>query len=138
MRAFAAYQQTQNLPTTRIDLILALYRQALDLLERAGAALAIGQKENALSHLAKAQMIVMALATGIPANPDEPGKNFLRLYEFVSHQLTQGTADAVADAAKVLRSLQDGFQSAREKALELEQQGKIPPLGTDRLISITA
>src|SRR5262249_14917257 len=134
MRAFAAYQQTQNLPTTRIDLILALYRQALELLER--AALALGQKENALPHLAKAQMVVMALASGIPANPDEPGKNFLRLYEFVSHQLTQNTIDAVADAAKVLRSLQSGFENAREKALDLEQQGKIPPLGADRLISI--
>src|SRR5437016_3134240 len=102
MREYAAYQQSQNLPTTRIDLILTLFRQALDLLERARAALADGQKDQALPHLAKTQMIVMGLASGIPANPDEPGRNFLRLYEFVSHQLTQSTVDSIAAAATVL------------------------------------
>lgn len=138
MRPYAAYQRTQNEPTTRIDLVLTLYRQGLDFLQRARTALTDGRKEDALPHLAKTQMIVMALAAGIPLDGTEVERNLLRLYEFVSYQTTQATLDGVEGATKVLRSLARGFERARQQALDLEYQGTIPPLGSECLVSMTA
>ncbi len=83
-------------------------------------------------------MIVMGLAAGIPLEADEVSRNFLRLYEFVSYQTTLATLDGTVGAIKVLQSLARGFERARQQALELEYQGTIPPLGSERLFSLTA
>jgi flagellar secretion chaperone FliS len=138
MQGYAAYKQTQDLRLTRIDLILTLYRKALDHLDQAAKSLADEKDADALPHLTKAQMIVVGLASGLPAYQDESATNFLRLYEFVAYQLAQRTLQGVAAAANVLHTLLKGFEGARDQAVVLELQGKIPPLDRDHLISLTA
>jgi flagellin-specific chaperone FliS len=123
---------------TRIDLILELYQKALEHLDGARVALAAGRPEVALSHRTKTQLIVVGLAAGLPAYKDEAAVNFLRLYEFVAHQMTLGTSESIDAAANVLRALLKGFETVREQALALEQQGKIPALERDQLVSLTA
>jgi flagellar protein FliS len=138
MQGYAAYKQTQDQPLTRIDLILTLYRKALDHLGQAAAALADKRPDNALPHLNKTQLIVVGMASGLPAFKDETAVNFLRLYEFVAYQLAQCTSESVAAAANVLRTLLKGFEAVREQAASMEMQGKIPSLDRDRLLSVTA
>ena len=138
MRAFDAYKQSQNLPMTRIDLILAVYRKALDSLGKARAALADKKPDAARPFLLGAQMIVMGLTSELPAYKDEAAINFLRLYEFVSYQMVQGAIENVDAAEKVLRTLLIGFEKVRGEAVALEMQGKIPPLNQSRLVSLTA
>jgi flagellar biosynthetic protein FliS len=138
MNAYDAYKQTQNLPRTRIDVILTLYRKSLANLEKARQALSEQKAGAALSFLVNTQTIVMALAAELPAYKDELARNFLRLYEFVSHQMTQGKIENVDAAAKVLRILLTGFEAVREEAANLELQGKIPPLENHGLLSLTA
>jgi flagellar protein FliS len=138
MQGYAAYKQARDLPMTRIDLILALYRKALDHLARARAALADRSPAEALPHLTRTQLIVVAIASGLPAHKDEAATNFLRLYEFVAHQMALGTLDSVDAAARVLSTLLKGFENVREQALSLESQGAIPPLDRDHMVSVTA
>jgi flagellin-specific chaperone FliS len=137
MQGYAAYKEAQNAPMTRIDLILTLYRKALDLLAQARGALADHCPERALPHLAKTQLIVLGMAAGLPGHKDEAAHNFLRLYEFIAYQMVQGTLESVDAAEKVLRTLLKGFETVREEAVSLELQCKIPPLDRDRLVSLT-
>ena len=136
MNGYAAYKNTQDLPMTRITLILTLYRKALESLERARQALTEQQPDAARPYLAKTQLIVASLASELPAYKDEVAINFLRLYEFVAHQMLLGTVESVDAATKVLRPLQAGFEAVREQATALELQGAIPPLHQARLLSL--
>jgi flagellar secretion chaperone FliS len=138
MQGYAAYKEAQNSPMTRIDLILTLYRKALDHLSLARAALGDHRPEKALPHLAKTQLVVLGMAAGLPGHKDEAALNFLRLYEFVAYQMVQGTLEGVDAADKVLRTLLKGFETVREQAVSLELQCKIPPLDRDHLVSLTA
>jgi flagellin-specific chaperone FliS len=137
-RALAVYKQAQTIRPTRIDLILGLYRNALEFLGEARAALAENRSGAVKPLLLKTQMIVMGLASGLPAERDEVALNFLRLYEFVSYQLVQGTPESIDAATGVLRTLMERFMAVREQAIALELQGKIPPLDRDPLLSVTA
>ena len=71
MTGHAAYQQTKNLPMTRIDIILSLYRKALENLARAHLALTENRKDAARPFLLNTQLIVTALASELPAYKDE-------------------------------------------------------------------
>jgi flagellin-specific chaperone FliS len=136
MTGYAAYKMVQNLPTTRIDLILTLYRKALQNLGRAREALTRQQPDAARPLLLKTQLIVTGLASELPAYRDETAINFLRLYEFVAHQMRLGTIASVDASVKVLTPLLKGFEAVREQAVALEMQGKIPPLDQSRFVSI--
>ena len=138
MSAHSAYRQSQALPMTRIDVILTLYRKAIENLGKARAALNEHQPNAARQYLLKTQMAVMALSSNLPAFKDETAINFLRLYEFVSYQMVQGKIENVDAADKVLRTLLKGFETVRPEAVALELQGKIPPLSRDRMVSVTA
>ena len=84
MRGYEAYKQAQDLSPMRIDVILELYRVAVESLERARHALAEQGKDAARPFLLKSQTAVMGLASGLPAYKDELAATFLRLYEYAS------------------------------------------------------
>jgi flagellin-specific chaperone FliS len=138
MNGYSVYKKHQTTPTTRIDLILQLFRKAMENLTRARAALSDNQTERARPHLASTQLIVSALASELPAYKDENSVNFLRLYEFVAHQMTVGTIESIDAAVKVLTPLQEGFETVRAEAVAMEMQGRIPPLQEPRFVSLTA
>src|SRR3989442_15978114 len=93
-----AYKQQQIAAMSRIDLILTLYRKALDLLQRAHQALTEDRADDARPHLAQAQLIVTSLASGLAGSTDEVAVNFLRLYEFVTDRLARETVGDVEAA----------------------------------------
>jgi flagellin-specific chaperone FliS len=138
MTGYAAYKKTQNMPTTRIDLILTLYRKAFENLARARQALAQAQPELARPFLLNTQQLVASMAAELPAYKDDGAVNFLRLYEFVAHQMTLGTVESIDAAEKVLTPLREGFEAVRNQAVSLELQGVLPPLDEARLVSVTA
>jgi flagellin-specific chaperone FliS len=138
MNGYAAYKKVQAMPTTRIDLILALYRKTLENLNGARLALERQNPASARPLLLQAQLIVSAMASELPAYRDEGSLNFLRLYEFVVHQMTLETVESIDAAVRVLTPLLKGFETVRNEALALERRGAIPPLDQARLVSLTA
>ena len=138
MTGYAAYKKAQSLPTMRIDLILLLYRKALENLGRARQALTRGQPALARPLLLNTQLIVTGLAAELPAYRDEGALNFLRLYEFVAHQMKLSTIESIDAAVRVLTPLLEGFEAVRDQAVALEMQGVLPPLDEARLVSVFA
>jgi flagellin-specific chaperone FliS len=129
MRAYQAYRQQKNRPLPRIDLILTLYRKALDQIEQAIPLLQQQDSQAAQPFLIKARLIVAGMGAGIADNTEESAGNFQRLYEFVSFKLAQATIDDVFAARKVMRTLLEAFEAVRDQALTLESEGAIAPIG---------
>jgi flagellin-specific chaperone FliS len=136
MRHLEAYKQAQKISPTRIDLILGLYRNALEFLGQARTALAENRPAAAKSALLKSQMIVMGLASGLPAHENKDSLDFLRLYEFVSFKMVQSTTESIDAAASILRTLMEKFLAVREQAIALERAGEFAPLDQDYLLSV--
>jgi flagellin-specific chaperone FliS len=140
MNPYRAYRKPEpSTGWTRMDTLLALYDGALDRLNRAEAALRAGQELAALPLLAKAQLIVVELASGVrtEVNP-EAGTNMLRLYEYVAHELRRPKLEGVQNARKVLLTLRDGFEAVRDEANQLERSGQLPAAEQLQLVAATA
>lgn len=140
MNAYASY--TRHAPAqalTRIELLLALYDKALERLDAAEAAVRAGDARTALPLIAKTQLIVAELAAGVRVelNPDA-GANMLRLYEFVTHQLTTPGAVEIAAARKVLRTLREGFEAVRAEANDMERTGGFVAASRLQMVLATA
>lgn len=140
MNPYRAYRRPEpSAGWTRIDLLLALYDGALDRLERADAALRAGDRNAAVTALAKAQLILAELAAGVRLDGnEETGTNLLRLYEFAAHQLREPRADGVAAARKVLATLREGFQAIRAEAADLERSGRLEAAARLQMVHATA
>jgi flagellin-specific chaperone FliS len=128
MHGYRAYYQQKQASPTRIDLILTLYRTAIDSLDRAEALLREQKIDAARPLLTKTQWIVSAMGAGLLDDIDETANNFRKLYEFVSFKLTQGSAEDIVAARRVLATLLEAFNSVRGQAMILEAEGKIPTL----------
>ena len=131
MKPQHAYQQSRHVGVPRVDMILSLYDEVCDRLQRAQQGDAAAKSKC----LTEAKIIVSGLALGVDAASGELGSHFIRLYEFVLHCLASSEPRFV-DALEVMQILREGFHGARAQALTLERNGVIPPL--DRNHSIQA
>jgi flagellin-specific chaperone FliS len=138
MRAYDAYRKNRQVGTPRIELILSLYDQAIARLEQAETLVAKDPDSLLAKTLAsQVQSIVSGMSAGI-VNKDPLSINFLRLYEFVAHRVSQPSVPNFRDAAKVLRTLRAAFESVRGQATMLERAGEIPPIDAVPSVKVTA
>lgn len=140
MLAYRTYQAAE--PTagfTRIELLLALYDKALERLDTALSALDRGDTSAAVGQMAKTQLIVTELASGVrvEVNP-EANTNMLRLYEYVAHELTKPDPLHIGNARKVLATLREGFEAIRAEANELERSGQLAKADNMQMVLTTA
>jgi flagellin-specific chaperone FliS len=129
MRIQHTYRKQRAGDITRIDTILGLYDHALDRIQKTEVALGRQDQAMACILLNRAQFAISGLVCGVQGHADELSLNFLRLYQFVVHQLTLATPESVQAAKQILETLRAGFEAARPEALRLERNGHIPPLG---------
>jgi flagellin-specific chaperone FliS len=138
MRAHQAYRNRREIGTTRIELILSLYDQAID---RLGQAEKLLEKDadslRAKTLAGQVQTIVSGMSAGV-VSKDPLSINFLRLYEFVAHRVSRPSVQNCRDAAKVLRTLREAFETVRSEATLLERSGEIPPLDSVQGVKVTA
>jgi len=137
MHGYRAYHQQKKTSPTRIDLILTLYRTAIELLDQAESLTRADDADAARPLLTKTQLIVTSLGAGLVGQSDDAANNFRRLYEFVSFKLTQGSPADIIAARKVLRTLFEAFESVRGQAIQLEADGAIPRLDDERQVCLT-
>ena len=137
MRAHQAYRSRRDVGTTRIELVLSLYDQALERLAQAEKLLEKDADSLRAKTLAgQVQSIVSGMSAGI-VSKDPLSINFLRLYEFVTHRVRQPSVRNCRDAARVLRTLREAFESVRGEATLLERAGEIPPLDSVPGVKVT-
>jgi flagellar secretion chaperone FliS len=123
---------------TRIDVILGLYDQALTKINQAEDALARHDQALATTLMNQAQLAVSGLVCGMEGHADDQSLNFLRLYEFVVHHLSQATPQSAQAARQVLQTLREAFEAIRPEALRLEREGAIPSLDRQHTMQVTA
>ena len=138
MNPYRAYQQQTGFGMSRIDMLLALYDGALERLGQACYLLGKGELREAQPLLARVQVLVGGLASGVDASGGTIPQNLLRLYEFVVHCCQAGNLDKVEAALRVMRTLQEGMQAIRPEAMQLERDGQIPALDTSPALQATA
>lgn len=125
--------QTQPEPSlTRADTLLALYDAAIQAVEGARVALTNNEKARARPLLERARLCVSGLAGGVDPSYGEVPQNFLRLYEYVLHQLDRQTAPDLQAALEVLHTLNDSLMQIRDEANVMERGGAIPALDAER------
>jgi len=125
MRPAANYRQ-ESASLTRIDLLLALIEGALAAVRLARDTDGKNDPQYG-SALARAQVLVSGLASGVDLTHAELARNLFRLYEFVIHCLRAGDSRLLAAAEQVLETLQSAFATIRGEATELERSGQTPP-----------
>ncbi len=138
MNAYRTYQQNSTPACNRIDLLLALFDGAIERLESAADELRRTNPYPALSLMAKAQLIVAELASGVNPEAGEISVNLLRLYEFVSYCISTRQPDQLDASVRVLRTLKQGFDAIRDEAVELERNGAIPAVDVNHFVHVTA
>ncbi|MBN9517531.1 flagellar protein FliS [bacterium] len=140
MNPYATYRrQEQAAGITRIDLVLALYDKALERLTRAEKSLAVGDAPAAVGQLAKVQLTIGELASGVRLEANEEmGTNLLRLYEFVANELRTPRAEGIRNARKVLTTLREGFEGVREAANAFERSGQVRTTAGSQMVLATA
>jgi flagellar protein FliS len=139
MRSYAQYQQLSTTSAPRIDLLLALFDGAIERIERGREYLALGQRDEALPFLVRAQAIVAELAAGVrvEVNP-EVNINILRLYEYVAFRLAEADPSGLRSAVNVLSNLREGFRGIRAEAVEMERRGELPPAERESALATLA
>ena len=137
MNPYSAYSQQQTTGWTRIDLVLALYNGAIERLTKARAELERGNTRAATSLLVKAQLIVAEMAAGVDLRYGEIPCNLLRLYAFVVERISLCKIEDIDAALRVLNTLREGMHGIREEAVQLERDGKIPPVNNVGSLQLT-
>jgi flagellin-specific chaperone FliS len=125
MNPHDAYKTLDIVNWTRIDMLIALYDEAIKQINKAN------QAENELvraEHRLKAIRIVTHLRTGLDPQFGELPKNMGELFDFVAHCLADNDAQRVDAANSILSNLRGAFDSIRDTAIELESSGDITPL----------
>lgn len=138
MNPYNAYQQNRAAGQTRIDTTLYLFEALLERIEKARACLRKQDRAAAQKHLDACRLGIAALASAVDARAVPLAENLLRLYDFVTRSLADGTEPSLRAAVNVLHTLYEGFLEIRPEAVRLERSGAIVSLDQIRTIQIKA
>lgn len=126
MKAKSTYEQNNLTSWTRVELLLALYDRTILELQRMQEAIVNGRQEDIQQHRVKAHKLVVELVAGVDPDQGEIAVNTHRLYTYVNMRITEGEADGLRSAIRVMESLREGYREIRADAIELESTGAIP------------
>jgi flagellin-specific chaperone FliS len=124
---FISAYQAQPTKWTRVDLLIALYRQTVSSLRRLAEAIEM-QDTVVLPHQTRSVFLLEQIVEGIDPERCEYAHRITSLCEYALNSLQCKDVDAIKSAAAALAEIQDGFQHIRSDAVALEGNGTIPPL----------
>lgn len=124
---YNAYKATKSTAWTRIEMLLALYAKAIEHVEAAQRALNDGQAAPHVLHRTRAATLIVAIRSGIDAQADSQFK-IDQLCEYMQRAVGIGDEKHLASTLKILKELHEAFDGIRDQAVQLERDGKIPPL----------
>lgn len=108
---------------TRIDMLLALYRRLLEVLDEGLATAPPTATQRML-----AQRLVLGLLAGVDGSVTEPANSIRRLLTFVLANVQDAARDSWRAARKIVGTLHEGFDQIAADCRRMEREGQIPPL----------
>lgn len=125
------YQDHQSVGWSRIEMLNELYGAAVDATEKVAEALSQGSP-TAASYRLKAIALVNGIESGLDLSQGELPQRIQQLCHHVQQCLVDGEIERIKSAAHVLRELSEGFLEIQNEAIQLEENGVIPPLQFSR------
>ena len=132
----AAYGSENRQGWTRIEMLLALYRETISELEKVAAAQP--DSANIFRHRMKAMSLVAAIESGTDVRYGDVPRNVLRLCRFVRDSLVSCKPENMRCSVQVMQELYEGFSAIRSPAIKLELCGETPRLDSQATIEVDA
>jgi len=135
---YQAYRDQATADWSRIDMLIALFDKAIDVLDKIYLARDDNDEIQYQTQAMFFMQVMMHFRTGLNPEYGELPSQMLRLYEYIEHSVVSRDAEKLNSARSILAELRESYNSIRDKAAELEEQGEIPPLRHQQLCDKTA
>jgi len=126
--ALNAYRQSTTNSMTRIDMLIGLYAKTLSTFDDGIQALQNADTMALETAKIQAYRCLLALLDGIDVERGELAENFQRLCMYSIRLVRNGEIQHWQAAQRIIERLHNSFVQIRDKAVELEVKGEIPPL----------
>lgn len=123
---YDVYRSQQQSSWTRVDMVVALYDEALSRIDQSTQALGRDDQIEARKQCLRIIQVIACLRSGVDPDAGKLPKNILRLYNFIDLCVTSGKLADLDAARNVLKPIRDSFQEIRDAAAALEHEGAIP------------
>lgn len=125
---YEVYRNQRAASWTRVDMVVALYDEAMKRIDDAIQAFVQGNDVQARQHCLRVVQVIACLRSGVDVEAGDLPKDILRLYHFVDRCMTRGRLADLDAARNVLTPLRESYLEIRDSVAELEHEGKIPAL----------
>lgn len=131
MNPLKMYRQSQQSNWTRIEMLLALYRETEISMRSSVDALQAEDQSAFAVHQVKTIKLLLAIIDGIDEKQDKLSSNVYHLCLFIFDQVSQESITGLENGLRVLITLKESFEAIETEARQLEAEGTIPPLDFD-------
>lgn len=128
MQGFQAYRKNAVAGWTRIEMLLAIYDNAIASLDGGIEALNTRDQNSFARQQLRSFQLLVLLLDGIDVKSGETASRIRDLCVYCIEQTSTGSIENWTSAREVLVTLREGFQAIREEANQLEATGAIPSL----------
>lgn len=125
---YDVYRDQRQTSWTRVDMVLALYDEALKRIDESTQALDRDDQIDARKQCLRIIQVIACLRSGVDPDAGKLPENLLRLFNFVDQCATSGKRADLDAARNVLVPIRDSFEEIRNTAAALEREGTIPAL----------
>lgn len=122
------YRTAKAMSWTRIDMLLLIYENAIEALDR-GVTVLESEDHTEMMHVrVDAQRKVLLIAEGLSVDEDPTAAHIMNLCVFILDQIAADEVENWKTSVRLLETLHEGFQGIADEARELEKKGSIPSL----------
>ncbi|GAB5440472.1 MAG: hypothetical protein Fues2KO_08210 [Fuerstiella sp.] len=122
------YRTAKAMSWTRIDMLLLIYENAIEALDK-GVSILESEDQSEMLHVrVDAQRKVLLIAEGLSVDEDPTAAHIMNLCVFILDQISTDDVESWKTSVKLLETLHEGFQGIADEARELEKKGSIPAL----------
>lgn len=125
---YEVYRKQRAASWTRVDMVVALYDEAIKQIDDATKALVRNNHVEARQHCLRVVQVIDCLRSGVDEGAGNVPQDILRLYHFVDRCVTSGKLADLDAARNVLTPIRESFLGIRDSAAAMEHEGKIPAL----------
>lgn len=132
-----AYQRSAAAAWSRIDLLLTVYDVGLQCAQAALQAARSGDLEAMTRQRLRFYRVLLQILDGLDGE-HVTSRNIQRLALYLFDRSNDGGEDDWLSIVRVLQTLRDGYAAIREEAVQLEEQGVIPPVDCVAAVNLSA
>ncbi len=130
---YQAYRKHATSDWTRVDMLIALFDKASDLLDKIHEALENNDETQYHQQTLTFMQVMMHFRTGVDLDRGEFPQRLIRLYGFVESCVMSRDARQLDAARVIIRDLRNAYHEIRESAAAMERAGEIPSLRPEHL-----